>query len=146
MHLPQLLQNRFASALADLTDDPQKYAGMIRGTTDPKFGDYQANCAMPLSKTSSGSGNPRDMAASIVEALDIGDLCEPADIAGPGFINLKLKDSVITDSIASMLTDQRCLIQPVSDPKNIVIDFSSCLLYTSPSPRDQRGSRMPSSA
>ncbi len=125
MHLPQLLQNRFASALADLTDDPQKYAGMIRGTTDPKFGDYQANCAMPLSKASSGSGNPRDMAASIVEALDIGDLCEPADIAGPGFINLKLKDSVITDSIASMLTDQRCLIQPVSDPKNIVIDFSS---------------------
>ena len=25
-------------------------------------------------------------------------------------------------------------------------DFNGCLLYTSPSPRDQRGSRMPSSA
>ena len=29
---------------------------------------------------------------------------------------------------------------------NIVAFFSGCLLYTSPSPRDQRGSRMPSSA
>ena len=29
---------------------------------------------------------------------------------------------------------------------NAVIAFLTCLLYTSPSPRDQRGSRMPSSA
>ena len=27
-----------------------------------------------------------------------------------------------------------------------IADFAACLLYTSPSPRDQRGSRMPSSA
>ena len=30
--------------------------------------------------------------------------------------------------------------------KKIGLDVASCLLYTSPSPRDQRGSRMPSSA
>ena len=29
---------------------------------------------------------------------------------------------------------------------NIILHAMSCLLYTSPSPRDQRGSRMPSSA
>ena len=30
--------------------------------------------------------------------------------------------------------------------KNTSINWKNCLLYTSPSPRDQRGSRMPSSA
>ena len=33
-----------------------------------------------------------------------------------------------------------------SQPSNTSEEENSCLLYTSPSPRDQRGSRMPSSA
>ena len=44
--------------------------------------------------------------------------------------------------MASDVTDE-------SEPKNISDenkDSNNCLLYTSPSPRDQRGSRMPSSA
>ena len=32
------------------------------------------------------------------------------------------------------------------DYKKDIVELNSCLLYTSPSPRDQRGSRMPSSA
>ena len=38
-----------------------------------------------------------------------------------------------------------CDALPYSD-SSVDVVFSSCLLYTSPSPRDQRGSRMPSSA
>ena len=38
------------------------------------------------------------------------------------------------------------LITPVTNPPTFNIIANSCLLYTSPSPRDQRGSRMPSSA
>ena len=34
----------------------------------------------------------------------------------------------------------------VIDAMLFVFGFRACLLYTSPSPRDQRGSRMPSSA
>ena len=36
--------------------------------------------------------------------------------------------------------------QPESVPINMLVPVKGCLLYTSPSPRDQRGSRMPSSA
>ena len=43
-----------------------------------------------------------------------------------------------------------CNAVPVKLPNNATLTFSEdiacCLLYTSPSPRDQRGSRMPSSA
>ena len=35
---------------------------------------------------------------------------------------------------------------PILFPNKIVAKTNNCLLYTSPSPRDQRGSRMPSSA
>ena len=34
----------------------------------------------------------------------------------------------------------------LADGQTFSFDLNSCLLYTSPSPRDQRGSRMPSSA
>ena len=92
MHVPHLLQQRFADALRDFTDQPEKYASMIRGTSDPKHGDYQANCAMPLAKKSSDGKSPREIAAMLVAQLKLDDLCDPPEIAGPGFINLKLKD------------------------------------------------------
>ena len=44
------IQSRFAVALADLTDDVDAALAMIKPSQDPKFGDYQANCAMPLAK------------------------------------------------------------------------------------------------
>ena len=42
------------------------------------------------------------------------------------------------------LTPDKALAK--EDPKVVIEHLETCLLYTSPSPRDQRGSRMPSSA
>ena len=47
-------------------------------------------------------------------------------------------------SIGSNMEDRRALLQTVFD--EFADETIACLLYTSPSPRDQRGSRMPSSA
>ncbi len=124
MHLPQLITDRLSEALRGLTSTPEQYSSMIRSTTDPNFGDYQVNCAMPLAKNADGK-NPREVATEIVANLKIDDLCESVDIAGPGFINLKINDEYLTQSLANMLTDERCLIAPVTQPKNIVVDFSS---------------------
>ncbi|QDT11398.1 arginine--tRNA ligase [Planctomycetes bacterium K23_9] len=124
MHLPAILQERLSDALSGLTDSPEQYASMIRGTTDPAFGDYQVNCAMPLAKQIDGK-NPREIAGEIVDNLKVDDLCQSSDIAGPGFINLKIDDQFLADSLAKLLGDERCLVQPVNAPKNIVVDFSS---------------------
>ena len=35
---------------------------------------------------------PRDIAAQLVAGVDLGDFCHPPEIAGPGFINLRLQD------------------------------------------------------
>lgn len=124
MHIPHHLQTLFAAALSDLTEDPQRFAGMIRPTADPKFGDYQSNCAMPLAKQLGGK-NPREVAAELIERIDISGLCEPPEIAGPGFINLTLKDSFLTQRLTEMLRDPRCLVSASESPGRIVIDFSS---------------------
>lgn len=123
MHLPNLLQQRFYNVLSSLTDRADVFAAMIRPTADPKHGDYQCNCAMPLSKEL--GKNPREVAAEIVERLSIEDICETPQIAGPGFINLTLKDDFISQQMHQFLGDQRCGVGSVSETKSIVIDFSS---------------------
>jgi arginyl-tRNA synthetase len=90
MNILSELKQRFRTALADLVKDPTDLLEMIRPSQDPRFGDYQANCAMPLGKRLGVS--PRDIAGQIVAQLVVDDLCHPPEIAGPGFINLRLKD------------------------------------------------------
>ncbi len=123
MHVPNLLQQRFREALESITDEADEFASMIRPTSDPRHGDYQANCAMPLSKRV--GRNPRDVAAELVERLKLDDLCEAPEIAGPGFINLKLRDQFLYDTLGNMLGDSRCGVTESGDDRSIVIDFSS---------------------
>lgn len=117
------LQSRFAQVLADFTDDPAPFAEMIRSAQDPKFGDFQANCVMPLAKRN--GVNPRELALRIVDKLDLSDLCEPVEIAGPGFINLRLKTEYLTNSVNHVANDARLGVASVDQPRTIVIDFSS---------------------
>ena len=118
------LRHRFATALAQFGADAPQFADMVRPSQDAKFGDYQANCAMPLGKKLGKP--PRDVAAELVAAIDVDDLCEPPDIAGPGFINLKLKADWLTTALATARTDvDRLGVEPVESPRTLVIDFSS---------------------
>src|SRR5438046_3436940 len=92
MNVLALLKDRLRPALAGLVPDATKAAeflDMIRPAKDPKFGDYQANFAMPLGKQLGKP--PRDVAAQIIATAKLDDLCQPPEIAGPGFINLRLK-------------------------------------------------------
>ncbi len=124
MHLPEMLSQQFAGALSSFTDDPTPLASMIRSTNDPKFGDYQANCAMPLSKQL-GDRNPRQLAEELVTKLELDSFCESPEIAGPGFINLRIKNRFLMDQLRAMLSDDRCLVAPASPPRRVIVDFSS---------------------
>ena len=123
MHLPQLLQEHFAEALSTLTDSPDDYSGMIRTAGDPKFGDYQSNAAMPLGKQLGKP--PREVATSLVDALSLGDQFDPPNIAGPGFINLKLTDDFLCQTLAEMAKDDRVGVSLGDTDRKVIIDFSS---------------------
>ena len=123
MNILKELKSRFAVVLEDYTDDPQQFAAMVKPSQDSKFGDFQANCAMPLGKRN--GVNPRELAVKIVDKLDVTDLCEPPDVAGPGFINLRLLDSLLESQINEVFSDDRLGVEFAVPTQSVVIDFSS---------------------
>ncbi len=123
MNLLRVLQQRFAPVLADYADDPAPFVAMVRPAQDVKFGDFQANFAMSLAKRH--GLNPPELAARLSEKVQLDDLCSEVEIAGPGFINLRLRDDVIVREVNQLLTDERLGVEPANPPRTIVIDFSS---------------------
>lgn len=96
---------------------------LLNVASNPKFGDYQANVALGLAKTL--GAKPRDIAQQIVDRLEVGDLCDPPELAGPGFINLRLKPSYLAEQLALLQADRRLGVEPVRQPQRIIVDFSS---------------------
>ncbi len=123
MNLLHVLQDKIRGALAGLVADAEPYAAMVKPTQDAKHGDYQANCAMSLAKTL--GKKPRDVAQEIVARLDLGDLLQAPEIAGPGFINLRLQDDWMAQQLQTMAKDERLGVAQTTPPKTFVIDFSS---------------------
>lgn len=123
MKILQELQSRFRPILGRLADDPEPLLAMIRPAQDKRFGDYQANCAMPLAKRLGKP--PRDVAAEIVAAIDVADMCQPPEVAGPGFINLRLRDDWLERQINEASRDERLGVRPVETARRYVVDFSS---------------------
>jgi arginyl-tRNA synthetase len=118
-----LIQNAVRQALTGYTADVERCALMVKTAQDAKHGDYQANCAMSLAKEL--GKKPRDVAQDIVNRLSLGDVLEKPEIAGPGFINLRLRDDWIARQVQAMSRGDRLGVSPASQAKTFVIDFSS---------------------
>ncbi|MCA3005545.1 MAG: arginine--tRNA ligase [Planctomycetaceae bacterium] len=96
-----LLKARFAEGIAKAFPGQAGADPSIAASRNAQFGDYQCNAAMALGKAVGQP--PRQVAAALVAAVDVGDLAEPLtekSIAGPGFINITLK----ADALARLLT------------------------------------------
>lgn len=130
MNILKELRQRFGTALADYAathglspSELEPLAEMVLPSQDPRFGDYQANCAMPLAKRVGKS--PRDVAGELIERLDLTPLCQPCEVAGPGFINLKLRDDFLSDTLRHIHGDARLGVQGASPARTFVIDYSA---------------------
>ena len=126
MNVLALLKSRFQPALAAFVADPgrqRELLEMIRLSQDPKFGDYQANFAMPLGKQLGKT--PRDVAAQMIASARLDDLCQPPEIAGPGFINLRLRDAWLAEQMTQGAADERLGMERAAHPRTIVLDYSS---------------------
>ncbi|MGA4507782.1 arginine--tRNA ligase [Propionibacteriaceae bacterium G1746] len=111
---------------AQLTARVQAVTGIdpeMRPATKPQFGHFQSNVAMRLAK--SAGRPPREVAADLVAQLALDDLCEPLEIAGPGFINFRIKAEVLATTAAALIPDEHAGIVPSADPQRVVIDYSA---------------------
>ena len=96
---------------------------LVRPCPDPKFGDYQTNALMSLAKAR--KLNPRDLAVSVVESIDLVDICKSWAVAGPGFINFELRPEVVALTLQSALRGEHLFFEQSSPPRTVVVDFSS---------------------
>ncbi|MCR9234530.1 MAG: arginine--tRNA ligase [bacterium] len=124
MNILAELRSRFEPVLTEWTDNPSSVIDMLKASQDPKFGDYQANFAMPLAARIPDL-KPRDLAAQIVEKVDLSDFCEPLEIAGPGFINIKLKQDWLQEQSRQLVQDERMGVAAAEMPQKVVVDFSA---------------------
>ncbi|MEO0349389.1 MAG: arginine--tRNA ligase [Cyanobacteria bacterium P01_A01_bin.15] len=118
------LKHRLQTALVNaFGPDLEGTDPVLVPTNNPKFGDYQANVAMSLAKRL--KDKPRAIATKIVDHLTLDDLCEPPQIAGPGFINLKFKTDYLQTQLKALYPDKRLGV-PTADPvQRTIVDFSS---------------------
>ncbi|MFI0435578.1 MAG: arginine--tRNA ligase [Parachlamydiaceae bacterium] len=96
----------------------------VTQSTQDKFGHYQFNTAMKLTKWIKQP--PRKIAEQIMAALDSQDqLIAHVEIAGPGFINIKIEPSFLSKEVDFLLRDSHLGIELPEKPQRIIIDFSS---------------------
>jgi arginyl-tRNA synthetase len=122
MNLLARLRELFIPALPEGADRAA-FAAAVRPATDPKFGDYQANGCMMLAKAL--GQKPRDLAQEIARRVDLAPIAAAPEVAGPGFLNLRLNDDWVAQQLQSLLIDPSGGIPPPEHPRTVVIDFSS---------------------
>ncbi|MGG6296186.1 arginine--tRNA ligase [Leptolyngbya sp. AN02str] len=119
-----LLHDRLSAALvAAFGDELAGTDPVLVPASNPKFGDFQANVAMSLAKRLGKA--PRAIAEEILQHLDVADLCDPPEVAGPGFINLRLKTEYLEAQLQTMNQSDRLGVEPTKHPKRAIVDFSS---------------------
>ncbi len=120
MNLRRQLEARLSQALAAASGSAAP--AMVVPSGRPAFGDYQANGVMPAAKAL--KTNPRKLAERVLAAADLSDLAQSAEVAGPGFINLRLRDDWIAARLAALADDQRLGAEPPQPARTVVIDYS----------------------
>ena len=95
--------------------------GAVRRSDKPEFADFQCNGAMGAAK--SAGKNPREIAGEIATALKAHPMVLSAEVAGPGFINIRVSDAAMSQRAEFIRTDDMAGAEPAPDPKVTVIDF-----------------------
>jgi arginyl-tRNA synthetase len=117
----QELEARVAAAVNRLFS-PAPPAPYVRPCLDPRHGDFQTNAALVYGKQT--KTNPAEIARRLAEAIDLDDVAEKPEIAGPGFLNFRLKPEYLARQVTERWADGRLGVSNVSAPETIVVDYS----------------------
>ncbi|AGH39312.1 Arginyl-tRNA synthetase [Bibersteinia trehalosi USDA-ARS-USMARC-188] len=121
MNIQHILSEKVKSAMiaAGAANDVEP---LVRQSGKVQFGDYQANGIMGAAKKL--GLNPREFAQKTLEHLDLSDIAEKLEIAGPGFINIFLKPQWLAQNADLALQAVNFGIK-TANPQTVVVDYSS---------------------
>lgn len=121
MNIQSILSDKIKQAMVIAGAD-QSCDALVRQSGKPQFGDYQANGIMAAAKKL--GLNPREFAQKVLDNLQLSDIAEKLEIAGPGFINIFLNPTWLTTEISAALSHKNLGIQ-ATNKQTVVIDYSS---------------------
>ena len=133
-NIQRILDERVTAAMRAAYPEAPDAPAIVVTSQDPKFGDYQANGAMALAKLV--KAKPRDVATRLIEHLAVkdSDPFEKPEIAGPGFINFRLKAEWLGGQVGLInpdrpagapALDDRLGVERAEKPETIVVDYSA---------------------
>lgn len=122
MNIKELLSSKTQAAMVAL-GLPADTNTAVTISTKVEFGDYQINGAMAAAKLL--KTNPRALAEQLVQQLDLAELAEKVEIAGPGFINVTLRKDWLAEQLAGASQNPRLTLSANPAPQTIVVDYSA---------------------
>lgn len=118
VNLEELLRQRLAPAFETVAG-----AGVDPELRRSQHADFQSNAALALARRL--GGNPRDIAAQVVDQAELADLCSRVEVSGPGFINVTVRDDVLGRLLARVSADERLGMPPSQRPEVVTVDYSA---------------------
>ena len=122
MNIKQLLAAKTQAAMIKV-GLPADTNTAVTQSTKVEFGDYQINGAMAAAKLL--KTNPRALAQQLVEVLELADIADKVEIAGPGFINVTLKPDWLATQLQQAVADPRLGVSANTAPQTVVVDYSA---------------------
>lgn len=121
MNIQSILSEKIKQAMIAAGADTQCEA-LVRQSGKVQFGDYQANGIMPAAKKL--GLNPREFAQNVLDKAELQDIAEKTEIAGPGFINIFLKNTWLAENINRAVQDPKLGVHN-PEKQTVVVDYSS---------------------
>lgn len=95
--------------------------GRVTVSDRPDLADFQANGALAAAKAA--GRNPREIANEVVERLKADPRLASIDIAGPGFINMRVAPETLTGRTRAIAADVRAGAPTVAEPRRVMVDY-----------------------
>ncbi|MQS35042.1 arginine--tRNA ligase [Streptomyces katsurahamanus] len=113
------VQQRLADALSAALPEAGPADPLLRRSDRA---DFQANGILALAKKL--KGNPRELAAKVVESIPANDVLKEIEVSGPGFLNITLTDQAIVETLAARAADDRLGVPYAGNAGTTVIDYA----------------------
>ena len=93
----------------------------VTASDRPDLADFQSNGALAAAKRL--GKNPREIATAVAGRLQGDARLSSVEIAGPGFLNLKLADAALSDRANTIAADARAGAETLAQPRRVIVDY-----------------------
>ncbi|HEX3699312.1 MAG TPA: arginine--tRNA ligase [Phenylobacterium sp.] len=95
--------------------------GRVTASDRPDLADFQVNGALPAGKRAGRP--PREIAAAVAERLAADPRLAAVEVAGPGFINLRVSDQTLSTRAGVIAADDRAGAETLAAPRRVIVDY-----------------------